>query len=75
LKERGVGEHVVADAVAPLHEIDETEEAFALWTKRFGAAPKDDREKKRQMRFLISRGYPYGVVAEVMRRAGTEVEE
>ena len=37
---------------------------------RFGAAPANDREKARQVRYLQARGYGLSVALRVMRAAG-----
>ena len=69
LKERGVAQADVDQAVAPLAERDELEDAFALWQRRFGVAPADDREKARHARFLQSRGYGLSTALAVLKRA------
>jgi SOS response regulatory protein OraA/RecX len=33
-------------------------------------APRDDRDKARQVRFLQARGYPLAIALAVLRRAG-----
>ena len=70
LKERGVAQADVDQAIAPLRDRDELEDAFALWQRRFGTAPADDREKARHVRFLQARGYGLSVALAVLRRAG-----
>lgn len=51
------------------HELQETEleRAQAVWEKKFGAQPADQREYARQVRFLMSRGFSSGVVHRVVR--------
>ena len=70
LRERGVGAQDAATALAQLAGSDEGDEAFALWQRRFGEPPRDDRDKARQVRFLQARGYPLAVALAVLRRAG-----
>ena len=53
-----------------LDGVDELADATALWQRRFGMPPRDEREKARQMRFLLSRGYGMSVALKVLRAAG-----
>ena len=66
--QRGDIEQALADSGfdwrARLHE---------LWQRKFsGRLPSDARERGKQMRFLIYRGYPSDMVAQLLRRAGDE---
>jgi regulatory protein len=70
LKERGIGAVDAQTALAPLVEKDELADAQALWQRRFGAAPANDREKARQVRFLQARGYSLSTALRVLRAAG-----
>lgn len=70
LKERGIGADDAAGALAPLAGADEFAEAQAVWRQRFGAAPENEREKARQVRFLQARGYSLSVALRVLRAAG-----
>jgi len=63
LREKGVGEGLIADAVAEARAGD-LAAARAAWAKKVGAAPTDANERARQYRFLLGRGFP----AEVVRR-------
>ncbi|WP_058615915.1 recombination regulator RecX [Tepidimonas taiwanensis] len=63
LRERGVSGEALDAALQPL-AATEAERARALWTRRFGAAPRDAAERARQMRFLAARGF----AADVVRR-------
>lgn len=70
LKAKGVG----ADAIdLALPESDGNDEAtlLALWQRRFGRAPADDREKARQVRFLQSRGFALSAILKLLRAART----
>jgi regulatory protein len=69
LKERGIGAGDAAAALAPLAGSDEFADAQALWQRRFGKAPADDREKARHVRFLQARGYSLSVALRVVRAA------
>lgn len=52
-------------------EQDDGEVARALWARRFGAAPADDRERQRQIRFLLSRGFHLGDAFKIVPKATT----
>jgi regulatory protein len=69
-REKRVAPAVAEEALATLAHVDEFAEAMALWRRRFGAAPKDEREKARHVRFLMSRGYGMTIALKVLRRAG-----
>lgn len=70
LRERGVAKEVAIAALAAAGPIDELEAARALWQRRFGKAPSDEREKARQLRFLVARGYPLSIAWRVLRSIG-----
>lgn len=75
LRERGIAAPDAATALAELAAGDETAEARALWQQRFGAPPRDERDKARQVRFLQARGYSLSVALAVLRRAGAAADE
>ena len=75
LQERGVSREVAKAALAEAGPGDELEEAHALWQRRFGSAPGNEREKARQLRFLVSRGFPVSIAYRVLRQAGARVDE
>ncbi len=70
LREKRVAPDVAQEALATLAHVDELAEAMALWRRRFGCAPKDEREKARHVRFLMSRGYSMTIALKVLRSAG-----
>ncbi|WP_126463339.1 recombination regulator RecX [Sulfuritortus calidifontis] len=65
LREKGVGEGLIADAVAEAREGD-LAAARVAWAKKFGAPPSDANEQARQYRFLLGRGFPNEVVRRVV---------
>jgi len=65
LREKGVGEGLIADVVAEAREGD-LAAARAAWAKKFGAPPIDANERARQYRFLLARGFPNEVVRRVV---------
>jgi regulatory protein len=70
LRDKGVDAERAAEALSTLDGDDELARAQALWARRFGEAPRDDREKARQIRFLLARGYPGSIAFSVVRWAG-----
>lgn len=72
LKERGVASGDVEQAIAPLRQRHELDDARALWQRRFGNPPADDREKARQVRYLQARGYSLSTVLRVLRTIGNQ---
>ena len=69
LREKGVDADASAAALSTL-DPDELTVATALWSRRFGKPPADEREKARQVRFLVSRGYSHAIAFKVLRAAG-----
>ena len=66
---QGLEGEAVRQALAELQD-SEFARAQALWQRRFGAAPADARERARQSRFLLARGFAGAVVGQVLRAAG-----
>ena len=66
LKAKGVADDIARDALASA-ECDDDATLVALWRRRFGQAPKDDRERARQVRFLQSRGFGLSAILKLLR--------
>lgn len=66
LREKGVSEELIAGALPDLKET-ELSDARAVWAKKFGKAPPDAKERAKQMRFLMSRGFRHEIIAKVLR--------
>ena len=66
LKAKGVAGEVAAEALAGA-ESDDAATMVALWRRRFGRAPADDRERARQVRFLQSRGFGLSAILKLLR--------
>jgi regulatory protein len=75
LREKGVGVDEAKAALVALEGDDELVAAQALWARRFGEPPRDEREKARQLRFLLSRGYSHSIAFKVLRVAGAAIED
>ena len=66
LRQKGIAESLIDDTLPQLKET-ELEAAREVWRKKFGVAPKDAKEKAKQVRFLQSRGFALDVVFKVLR--------
>lgn len=69
LAQQGVSADVAAVALEPLRA-NERERALAVWRRRFGEPPADLKERARQHRFLLARGFEAATVTWVLKRAG-----
>ena len=68
LAAKGLSGEAVAQAMASLKD-SELSRAQEVWRKKFGTAPQDPQAKAKQMRFLLSRGFP----SEVVRRTVPDI--
>jgi len=66
LKAKGVGREDIDSAVAET-ELDDDAALRALWQRRFGEAPADERAKARQVRFLQGRGFALSAILKLLR--------
>jgi regulatory protein len=66
LKAKGVDAPAIAAALSEA-DIDDAEALNALWARRFGRAPADEREKARQVRFLEARGFAISAILKLLR--------
>ncbi len=67
LREKGVSDDLVAEAVAGL-QVNEVERASEVWRKKFKAAPATREEWAKQARFLQSRGFTFDVIKKILNR-------
>ena len=65
LREKGVSEAILTEVVSQAREGD-LAAARVVWRKKFGEPPTDARERARQQRFLLGRGFPADVVRKVV---------
>ena len=63
LQAKGVADTAIAQAVEALRST-ELARAREVWNKKFGHPPQDAKERAKQVRFLVGRGFG----AEVVRR-------
>ena len=66
LKAKGVDADVASAALAA-SDVDDHDAMVALWLRKFGAPPANDREKARQVRFLQSRGFALSAIFKLLR--------
>jgi regulatory protein len=66
LRRKGISEELISAALPELKD-SELEAAREVWSRKFGALPKDAKEKAKQVRFLQSRGFSLDVIFKVLR--------
>ena len=66
LREKGVDEALIAGTLTGLKE-SELDAARAVWSKKFGELPSDAKERAKQIRFLMSRGFRQDIISRVLR--------
>jgi regulatory protein len=71
LKAKGVAGDVVTVALDRA-DADDATTMVALWRRRFGRAPANDRERARQVRFLQSRGFGLSAILKLLRDPPTD---
>ena len=65
LREKGVADDLVTDAVAKLKE-NELDNAREVWRKKFRSTPASREEWAKQARFLQSRGFGFEIIKKVL---------
>jgi regulatory protein len=71
LKQKGIDEHLIANVLPELKET-EFDAAFEVWRKKFGTLPINVKERGKQMRFMMSRGFSAEVIGQVLSHAEQE---
>ena len=66
LRQKGIAEELISAALPELKD-SELEAARVVWQKKFGTAPRDEKEKAKQVRFLQSRGFAMDAIFKVLR--------
>jgi regulatory protein len=74
LKAKGVAGEAAAAAFAE-QDVDDATVLVALWRRRFGKAPADERDKARQIRFLQSRGFGLSAILRLLRNPPVDTSE
>ena len=70
LQRRGLDESLIDQVLEPLAD-DEKSRAHTVWERRFGQPPASLKERARQYRFLLGRGFSASVVAAVVPRVSS----
>lgn len=70
LKAKGIARADIETALAQA-AIDDDATLRALWQRRFGRAPVDERDKARQVRFLHARGFAVSAILRLLRESAT----
>lgn len=65
LREKGVADHLIADAVEQVKD-NELNNATEVWRKKFKTGPKNREEWAKQARFLQSRGFSFDMIKKVL---------
>ena len=69
LAQRGLPRAAVEQALSQC-EVDWTEQLREVWRRKFaGQLPQDAKERARQGRFLVYRGYPLDQIGRLLRNA------
>jgi regulatory protein len=67
LAQAGIKKEAAQLAVDAIEE-DDFDIAQALWNRRYGTPPADDKERQRHIRFLLSRGFHLGDAFKIVPR-------
>lgn len=65
LRQKGIDENLITAALKNLKET-ELQTAREVWQKKFGAMPIDAKERGKQIRFLMSRGFESEIIGRVL---------
>ncbi len=71
LKEKGVAEELIAEAVSDIKE-NELEHATEVWRKKFKQPAANRNEWAKQARFLQSRGFGFDIIKKVLSSSNEE---
>ena len=72
LEEKGV-DAVYIDTLLPDLKATDLETARQIWQKKFGVLPRDFKERSKQIRFLINRGFSLDIIQQVLSHTSVEV--
>jgi len=66
LQQKGIDANLIATALPHLKET-ELETARTVWLKKFGTKPVNAKERAKQIRFLMSRGFTSEIIRQVLQ--------
>jgi regulatory protein len=69
LEAKGVDRDDIVEALEE-SDLDDSVALKAIWRRRFGAPPADERQKARQVRFLQARGFALSAILRLLRESG-----
>ncbi len=72
LKEQGIDRDIIDSTLTAFDETSEEEDVLKLWRQRFGKLPENEKEKNKQIRFLIARGYSPSLIFKTLKRVKDE---
>ena len=65
LKQNGIELETVDRLKAQLKQTD-AQRAWDLWDRKFGVPAEDQKNKSKQMRYLVSKGFPLDIVSKIV---------
>ena len=65
LQQKGIDEELISAVLLRLKET-ELEAACVVWQKKFGAIPANVKERAKQIRFLMGRGFSTEIITQVL---------
>jgi len=74
LHAKGIDPDTVQQALTALKDT-EWARAYAVWQRKFGAVAEDPQQRAKQVRFLVTRGFPSEITWRVVRGEAPEGEE
>ncbi len=67
LRAKGADDETIAAALEGAELPDDIERARAIWLRKFGSVPQNQKEWARQARFLQSRGFSSDVIRRLLK--------
>ncbi len=71
LKQKGIDEKLINTALLELKKT-EMDAAYNVWRKKFIALPENIKERNKQTRFLMSRGFSLAIINQVFSQANQD---
>jgi regulatory protein len=74
MRARGVDSETAKAALTTIEGADELTHARNAWARRFKVRASDERERARQVRFLLARGYTLSIALKVVGGSDSDAE-
>lgn len=68
LQQKGISAEIIEDNLAALKE-NESVHARAVWQRKFAKLPDNPKEKAKQIRFLLARGFSLDIIFKVLQES------